>query len=71
MSSAPEVSIQANAVPFASRLLTHVFPAKSGPPEVGKALPVNITVSGEDAELDVITICAVSGPEAVGANVAV
>ena len=71
MSSAPEVSIHANAVPFALRLLTHVFPARSGPPEVGKPLPVNITVSGEDAELDVKTTCAVSAPDAVGKNVPV
>ena len=71
VSYAPEVSIHANGVPFALRLLIHVFPSASGPPEVGKPLPVSSTVSGDDAEFDVTTICAVSGPEAVGTNVAV
>ena len=71
MSSAPEVSIHANAVPFALRLLTHVFPARSGPPEVGKALPLNRTVSGDDAAFDVIITFAESAPEAVGENVPV
>ena len=48
-----------------------MLPAKSGPPEVSKALPVNITVSGDDAEFDVITTYAVSAPETVGVNVPV
>ena len=52
-------------------MLAHVFPAKSGPPEVGKPKPVNITVSGELAAFDVNTTCAVSAPEAAGVNVPV